>query len=465
MQHLPNPSVRFDQIATFVHTINVVNLPPEVTRAVKLLLLDLIGVVAAGSKLEAGQIARDHAVHHWASAPGTPFARLLFDGRPTSLPGFGYAMATQLDNLDAHDGWQPSKGHAGAAIFPALCAFAEAEPEVSGQEALAGMVLGYEISYRAAIALHATVADYHTSGAWNALGCAAIGARLRKLDDVQFRNALGIAEFHGPRSQMMREIANPSMLHDGSGWGAPTGIYAVLVAEDGFHGGAAATIEFDDSAFAWKDLGKNWLTSQQYIKPYPVCRWAHAPIDAALTLKQAHSLTSDMIEAVKITTFAFAAELRDDIPRSSSAAQYSLAWPVAAALARGRVGVDEVHETSFVDPAIIRLTNLTETVVDPELEAKYPARRLANVIITLKDGRIVESGTTEASGGPVPQPTDDEVIGKFRAYTGSVLPEKRVTQIESAVLSLDDDNADFKALLDLITEGVTADQQRRYPQR
>ncbi len=455
MQVLSNPSERFDQLALFARTINVADLPEEVTRTAKLLMLDLIGVVAAGSKLEAGRIARNHAVNHWASAPGTASARLLFDGRPTSLPGFGYAIGTQLDNLDAHDGWQPSKGHAGAAIFPALCAFAEAETKVSGQEALAGMVLGYEVSYRGASALHATVADYHTSGAWNALGCAAIGARLRKLDDSQFRSALGIAEFHGPRSQMMREIANPSMLHDGTGWGAPTGIHAVLVAEDGFHASPAATIEFNDSAFAWKDLGENWLTVQQYIKPYPVCRWAHAPIDAALNLKRAYSLTPDMIEAVKVETFAFSAELSGDVPRSSSVAQYSLAWPVAAALARGRVGVDEVIETSFSDPEIIALVNLTEAVVDPEFESGYPGRRLANVIITLKDGRVVESGTTEASGGPVPQPTEDEVIGKFRAFASSVLAEKRVTQIESAVLSLDRNNADFKALLDLITAGVS----------
>lgn len=455
MQNLPDPSERFDKLAAFVRTINVANVPQEVIRTAKLLVLDLIGVVAAGSKLEAGRIARDHAVNHWASAPGTPSARILFDGRPTSLPGFGYAMGTQLDNLDAHDGWQPSKGHAGAAIFPALCAFAEAKPEVSGQEALTGMVLGYEISCRAASALHATVADYHTSGAWNALGCAAIGAHLRKLDHTQFRNALGIAEFHGPRSQMMREIANPSMLHDGTGWGAPTGIYAVLVAEDGFHGGPAATIEFDDSAFAWADLGENWLTIQQYIKPYPVCRWAHAPIDAALNLKQAYSLTSDMIEAVKIETFAFSAELSGNVPQSSSAAQYSLAWPVAAALARGRVGVDEVIETSFSDPEIIALTNLTEATVDPEFESSYPAQRLANVIITLKDGSVIKSGTTQASGGPIPQPTESEVISKFRAYASSVLPEKRVKQIESAVLSLDEENADFKALLDLITDGIS----------
>lgn len=454
MQNIPNPSEQFEQIASFTQTLEISELPLAVTHTAKLLMLDLLGVLAAASKLDAGRIARDHAVNHWAAGPDAPSARLLFDGRRTSLPGFGFAMGTQLDNLDAHDGWQPSKGHAGAALLPALCAFAEGSESVSGPEALAAMVLGYEISYRASVALHNTVDDYHTSGAWNALGCAAIGARLRKLNNTQFRDAMGIAEYHAPRSQMMREIANPSMLHDGTGWGAPTGIYAVLVAEDGFKGGPAAILEFDDAAFAWSDLGENWLTVQQYIKPYPVCRWVHAPIDAALKLKQMYSLSSDMIAAVRIDTFAYSAELSATVPESTPIAQYSLAWPVAAALCRGRVGVEEVMEVSFADAEIISLTGLTEATVNDEYESSYPARRLANVIITLKDGRVFDSGTTEASGGPDPQPTEEEVINKFRLYAGSILPEARVSEIETAVMSLDDANADFKALLDLLSESV-----------
>lgn len=454
IENLPQPSARFDRLALFVRATSVPNLPLDVIHTAKLLLLDLIGVLAAGSKLEAARIARDHAANHWAAGPGADSARLLFDGRRVSLSGFGYAMATQLDNLDAHDGWQPSKGHAGAALFPALCAFAEAKTEVTGAEALLAMVLGYEISYRSAIALHATVSDYHTSGAWNALGCVAIGARLRGLDDAQLRHALGIAEYHAPRSQMMREIANPTMLHDGTGWGAPTGIHAVLVAEDGFQGAPAATVEFDDAAFAWQDLGQNWLTIQQYIKPYPVCRWVHAPIDAALRLKREHGLTAEMIEAIKIESFAYAADLNAGVPRSSPEAQYSLAWPVAAALARGRVGVDEVIETSFSDPEIGALIPLTEAVIDPELEKSYPERRLARLTVTLKHGSVVESGLTEASGGPEPQPAEAEVIGKFRAFASTVLPVQRVEQIEAAVLSLDSEKASFKALLDLLVDDL-----------
>ena len=452
MQTLPDPAPAFDRVATFTREIGFDAIPPAATTAAKLLVLDLIGVLIAASKLDAARIARDHAARHWAAGEGAPSARLPFDGREVSLPGCGFAAATQIDNLDAHDGWQASKGHAGAALLPALIAFAEAAPAVPGREALTAMVLGYEVSYRAAAALHATVSDYHTSGAWNSLGCAVIGARLRNLDDGVLRHALGIAEYHGPRSQMMREIANPSMLHDGTGFGGPVGIYAVLAAEDGFTGAPAATVEFDDAAFAWDDLGDNWLTAQQYIKPYPVCRWAHAPIDAALKLRHDHNLTPEMIERVDISTFEFSAALNGDVPTTSPLAQYSLAWPVAAALARGRVGVDEVMEESFNDPVIIGLTARTHASTDAAIEATFPDQRLASVAITLTDGTVLDSGRTTASGGPDPQPTEAEVVDKFRAFAGTVLGEAQVRQIETVVLGLDDPGADFKALIDLMTD-------------
>jgi len=454
MQTLPSPSPVFQQVADFTTNTKFSDLPDDVIQTAKLLILDLIGVMAAASKLEAGTIACNHSANHWLAGPDAPAARLLFDGRPTSLPGFGFAMGTQVDNLDAHDGWQPSKGHAGAGIFPALCAFTEAASDVSGQEALVAMTLGYEISYRAALALHSTVDDYHTSGAWNALGCVAIGARLRQLDNAVYRHAMGIAEYHAPRSQMMREIANPSMLHDGSGWGAPTGIYAVLIAEDGFKGAPAAVIEFDDAAFAWCDLGENWLTTQQYIKPYPVCRWVHAPIDAALWLRREYALTAEQVNTIDIHTFGFSAALSGDVPTTCYGAQYSLAWPVAAAISRGCVGVDEVLESSFTDPELISLTNKTRINVSSEYESQYPDKRLARVCITLMDGRVIDSGTTEASGGPDPQPTEKEVVDKFREFAGAVLTDSQVADIEHAVLNLNEPDADFKALLNLLVESV-----------
>ncbi|MBI1385593.1 MAG: MmgE/PrpD family protein [Rhizobiales bacterium] len=448
MQSLPEPSPTFGEVAAFVLQRQSNAFPPEVIAFARLLMLDLLGVAAAASGMDAGRIAREHAARHWSAGAGAPGARMIFDGRRVSLPGAAFAIATQIDNLDAHDGWQPSKGHGGAALLPALVAFAEAEKAVSGPDALAAFIIGYEVAYRSAWALHATTTCYHTSGAWNALGCTAIGARLRSMPADVFRHALGIAEYHAPRSQMMREVANPSMLHDGTGWGAPTGVYATLIAEDGFTGAPAATVEFDDARFAWGSLGEDWLTNKQYIKPYPTCRWTHAPIDAVLAMRAAHKLTSRDVAAIEITSFQYAIDLAMGVPASSPVAQYSLAWPVAAALVRGHVTVDEIIEGSFGDPEIGRLTRATRGIVDPVIERTYPERRLARVTLVLTDGTRLESGEREASGGPLPLPSEAEVRDKFKRFAGPVLGEARTARIEEMVLGLATARSDFKALID-----------------
>ena len=123
----------------------------------------------------------------------------------------------QIDSLDAHDGFSLAKGHAGCALLPGLAALQYGQ-EVSGRDFLASLVIGYELACRAGVALHDTTSDYHTSGAWVALAVAALGIRVAGGTAGQLREALGIAEYYGPRSQMMREVDNPTMLHDGSGW-------------------------------------------------------------------------------------------------------------------------------------------------------------------------------------------------------------------------------------------------------
>ena len=69
------------------------------------------------------------------------------------------------------------------------------------------------------VAMHRTAADYHTSGAWMAVAVAGVVSGIYGLDAARCWHAMGIAEYHGPRSQMMRVIDYTTMLKDGSGWG------------------------------------------------------------------------------------------------------------------------------------------------------------------------------------------------------------------------------------------------------
>ena len=98
-----------------------------------------------------------------------------------------------IDSIDAHDGHNLTKGHTGCHQLPALLAFAQAEEEVDAKSFVAALVVGYEFATRAGIALHASACDYHTSGAWGAVGCAGLGARVLGLDHGRTFEALGIA--------------------------------------------------------------------------------------------------------------------------------------------------------------------------------------------------------------------------------------------------------------------------------
>jgi 2-methylcitrate dehydratase PrpD len=437
----------FDDIAAFA--LDPLDIPENALDAAATLLIDTLGVAAGAAPMESGRIARDHAVRFQSAPNDADAAPLLFDGRMASLTGAAFALASQIDNLDAHDGLNETKGHIGCAVVPALCALAHAKPDLTGREALTAMVMAYEVSARAAVALHTSVSDYHTSGAWNGLGVAALGCRLKGLPPDMLRHALGIAEYHGPRSQMMREIANPTMLHDGSGMGAMVGMMAVLLAEEGFTGAPAVTAE--DAPDIWADLGQRWTVAENYIKPYPICRWAHAALDATGGLMDAQGLNAADIESVHVNTFAEAAELYPGLPATTSQAQYSLRFALAARIAKGRVGPDDIAEAGLFDPDVAAVLERITISEHSRHSTRFPAGRWSDVTLTLKDGRTLSSGDVHARGGPEAPMDLAEVEAKFHLMA-QTLPDPRRAAIWSMRERLQHTDSRFTELLSLLAD-------------
>ena len=218
----------------------------------------------------------------------------------------------------------------------------------TGEELLQALVLGYEFGARAAMAQHATAPDYHTSGSWGAVAGARVAAWLAGLSPDQTRHALGIAEYCGPRSQMMRLIDHPSMLKDGAGWGAMAGASAMALAQAGFTGAPSLIVE--QVPEPWADLGQRWYALEQYYKPYPVCRWAQAPIEGVLAHRRAHNLTSDQVERIEVTTFHESIRLAMRAPQATDEAQYSTSFPCAVAMVRGDVTPADIGDDALFDP-------------------------------------------------------------------------------------------------------------------
>jgi 2-methylcitrate dehydratase PrpD len=447
-------------VATFVRNLAFDALPADVVAQAQRCLLDLIGVAAAGGATQAATIARAYAASQLLGRDCN--ARMLFDGRRVGLAGAAFAGASTIDALDAHDGHALTKGHAGTAILPALLSVIDgAEPgeraaAVDGREFLTCLVLGYEIATRAGIALHSTVADYHCSGAWNALGCAAVAARLYGLDDPAIRHALGVAEYLGPRGQILRACDSPTMVKDGSGWGAHAGVTAALLARDGFTGAPALTIERGDALPLWGDLGTRWRIREQYFKAYPVCRWAQPAVEAALELQRTHRFAVEDIATLSVESFREAIALGSEcaIATNTEEAQYSLRFPIAAALVFGDVGPAEVSAPKLADSRVERLQQVMTLREDSEFSGRFPAERWARVRISLANGRALVSEPARARGNPENPLTENELRRKYLAYAEPELGAARAERIAQAVNALPADSAALRSLLDDLLEPI-----------
>ncbi len=439
--------MKFEQIAEFA--LGPTPIPSSALNMAALLLIDTLGVAAGAAQMQAGRIAREHVFQFHAAHDAEHSATLLFDGRKSSIPGAAFALATQIDNLDAHDGYNPTKGHIGCAVVPALCAIAEQQPDLSAHDALTALAIAYEVAARAGLALHATVSDYHTSGAWNALGVAALGCRLRKANKDALRQAFGIAEYHGPRSQMMREIANPSMLHDGSGMGAMVGCMAVLMAEQKFMGAPAATVESDDICQHWAELGEVWTIEHNYIKPYPICRWAHAAIDGLGRLIDEHALHADDVKSIEIRTFSEAAALYPGMPTTTSQAQYSLAFALAIRLVHGQIAAEHITGKGLQDSEVARSLEKITVQEDARHSERFPIGRWSDVTVQLMDGSTLSSGDVHARGGPEAPMTEQEIEAKFISMSHG-LGRERSKAIWSMHQQLLEPGVSFSKLLCLL---------------
>nr|MBA3519079.1 MmgE/PrpD family protein [Hyphomicrobiales bacterium] len=314
--------------------------------------------------------------------------------------------------------------------------------------------IGYETSYRAGLAQHATCADYHTSGAWTAVGVAAMAARMLDADADILRHAVGIAEYHGPRSQMMRCIDHPTMLRDGVAWGAPSGVTAAYLASMGFTGAPAITIEGEAAAPFWFDLGAAWrIVEHTHYKRYPVCRWAHPAIDAVRELMAENGLTSRDLAKVLIRTFHYATRLAGRDPRTLDEMTYAIIYPVATMAARGRIGVDELRPDVLEDPEIRRVAALTDLVETDHYTKISIDKRWADVVLTTTDGRVLQSRPRTPKGDPDDPLSDAEVSEKFHAFADPILGRENALEIEAASNALDRLSAsELERVLSLVLE-------------
>jgi 2-methylcitrate dehydratase PrpD len=410
------------------------DLPSEVKHQAKRCLLDNLAGLISGMQTPVGQLVSSYALEQFSGDQAT----ILVRGKRASAIGAALANGFAANALDIDDGYRRIKGHPGSCVLPPILAAAERHGVLSGKDFLTALVIGYEIGIRAGLIRHATYPIYHSSGSWGAIAAAAAAGRVLGLDAAALGHALGAAEYHAPIGPMMKGIDTPSMVKDSIGWGAFAGISAVLMAERGFTGIESLLNDSPDPEWI-SNLGRQYEILNLYFKPYACCRWSQPAVAGALKIASRHDLSPDEIARINVRTFEAALRLSRNHPRNTEEAQYSLVYPLAAALIWGEFGPAQVTPPAIFNESILDLADRVEVEVLPQYERAFPEKAFADVEVVTLDGRKFKAPRNEAAWEPPDGlPSDADLEAKFRWLVEPVLGPRNASALVDMIWSFEE---------------------------
>ncbi len=433
-----------ERLAQFITGITIEKLPTDVVELARLSFLDWLGSAIAGGTTRPTSMFVQVA----QGLGGKPQATVIPDGSKTSCHLAALVNAASTHVLEMDDLHKPSVLHPAAPVIPAALAVAERDG-ISGGELVSAIVAGYEVAIRAGEAVGPSHYHFwHTTSTCGVLGAAAAVGRLLHLTPEQIVWALGNA---GTQSaglwQFLSEGAMSKHLHPAKA--AADGLLAALLAQQGLTGASQifegekglgrATSTTPDLARLTKDLGDGPLRIlENSFKAHAACYHIHSTIDAALNLKTRFNLTPSEIRKVTVRLYSTALDLLEKVdPISPHAAKFSVPYCIAAALLKGRVGLDDFTEEDIKDRTVRQLMSAVELQYDPHLDQVYPDRWPAIVTIEMSSGKRHETRVDYPKGDPKNPITREELIQKFHGLTGRILPEVSRLLLMERCLTLD----------------------------
>ncbi len=371
-----------------------------------------------------------------------------FDPRDAAL-----LNGTLIHGLDFDDTHLASVVHCSASALPLALAIASEQP-VSGEELVLAVLIATEIDARLGSAAGGTFQQlgFHPTGIVGIFGATVAAVRLLGGSEDDAVRAQGLAlSMAGGSMAFLDEGSWTKRLHPG--WAAQSALTAAKLAMAGFeapteaYGGrygfyALYTQDANNVLKVnWQGAFREFAMSSVAIKPYPICHFNHAPVDAALALREQHHIRPDAIESVTIhlheRQFGVVVDplARKRRPESEYDAKFSAPYAVAAALARGQLGLQELAAESREDPVILGLCQRIDCQHDDR--SLYPKTFSGGVRIALRDGTTVEHFDTINRGAEGRLLDEADVRRKFVQNCRLVLSEARSEALWRAVMDVE----------------------------
>ena len=460
-------------LAAMVGSLALDAVPPAISLRARHLMLDALGCGLASRREEyaARFFAATRALAGAADASNTSGATSATSGRGVigyheRLPLRDSAVMNGVlaHGLDYDDTHMAGVIHLTVSVLPAVLALG-AERNASGAQVLAAYIGGLEAGARIAkvvkAGLHAH--GFHPTGVVGVFASALAAGRLLGLDQDGLVRAQGIALSLAAGSlEFMEDGSWTKRLHPG--WAAQAGITAATMAAHNIPAPPAPyegrfgfyRMYLGQSEYANIDLSlgcagidgvatgspsvSDWELENIAVKPFPMCHFVHASIDAAIALHRQGVRPADVrVIEVLVPKGIMPAVCEPAAPKrrpqSDYDAKFSMPYAVVSGLLRGRLGLAELYPEAYTDAAVCALLDRVTCIEDAA--STFPQHYTGEVRVTLADGRVV-SQRENVNRGHADRPlTNADVVEKFTGNATLHFSGAHADAVRAQVLDLD----------------------------
>lgn len=464
MEHIlfPREPIHEDAgvLARFLTDLRHEHIPDDVLHMAKLVTLDTIGCIVAGTETPIGKNVLA-AYDTGSTADGCCVPGTLLQLSPSLAAKVNGWLSDVLDYEDT------ASGHPSATVIPAALAVAE-HLKVTPKQFLTGVVAGYEAGLRLHDATRASPEAYRRFAVYHAWHGVAAGAAAMVVSggtEEQFRSALGHAAANTNIPLWYVQYGRPAhALKANYGQMALGGVDAALCARQDIIGpfamlsdaerGFARIIgsdQFDPSQLS-AALMEDWRTRKVMLKKFPSCAFLHTTIDAVSQIATTHNIDPNNLEKLQIRCFSRILEwFSDKAPSSAIDAQFSVEYVSAMTLRSIAPGREWYSPSLMADPNIAALLKKIEVGVDPVAEEAFwnDDQYMSTVTAFMKTGEAY-SASVDCAPGDWRRPfSDTDVAEKFLRNVRRTPLEEQGAQIIEKTMHLDRLSS-LKELTDLL---------------
>ena len=431
-------------LAEFVADLGLDSVPPQIQRVVRRMTMAVAGTGIAGAA-EDGVVALRELL---LASGGAPQATVFVYGDRLPARAAAQLNATMCRALDYCDAMAPGP-HIGAALFPAALAAAELAGGCSGEEFLAALVAGAEVSSRLNLS-EAQYDGFDPTGIVVVFSAAAAASRILKLTKEQTLHALALA-FNRCGGSFQSHVDGSLGVRVVQGWVAEAGIECARMARRGItgptrflsgHYGYAhlygrGTL---DVGAVTRDLGDAWKVRNVVFKKYPSCGVTQGVTELALGMVTELGLRPSDIEGALVRLPPYAHRLVGHPFRIGANprvdAQFNAGYCVANALVRRSSSLRHFAPSQVNDPLVREMIGRVTVIADEALNARGHAA--VDLVVTTCDGNTHSRQLDIPPGFPGADLDDAQHLARFRDCLDYATFRPSESQVERMLQSLED---------------------------